>query len=152
MNKSSFFTRIILISLCFFHTTVYGLQLKTTGKKAVLNLTSFGAKGDRVFLNTNSIQTAIDQLASQGGGILFSKNVRIAGVIVKNSSCWVQTYDQCTNLIIDSIRVESDAYWNNDGIDISDCSYVRHLEGLTLNNVSITAREKDFRPAFFLMM
>ncbi|HZL08835.1 MAG TPA: glycoside hydrolase family 28 protein [Prolixibacteraceae bacterium] len=52
-------------------------------------------------------------------------DVRITGVTVKNSSCWVQTYDKCRNLIIDSIRVESDAYWNNDGIDISDCKNVR---------------------------
>jgi len=53
------------------------------------------------------------------------KNVRITGVTVKNASCWVQTYDLCDNLVIDSIRVESDAYWNNDGIDISDCRNVR---------------------------
>jgi hypothetical protein len=53
------------------------------------------------------------------------KNVKVSGVTVKNSSCWVQTYDLCRNLLIDSIRVESDAYWNNDGIDISDCKNVR---------------------------
>ena len=28
-------------------------------------------------------------------------------------------------LVIDSIRVVSDAYWNNDGIDIADCKKVR---------------------------
>lgn len=53
------------------------------------------------------------------------KNVRISGVTIKDASCWVQTYDLCENLVIDSIRVESDAYWNNDGIDISDCRNVR---------------------------
>ncbi len=57
--------------------------------------------------------------------IVKCKNVIITGVTIKNSSCWVQTYDQCTNLKIDNIRVESDAYWNNDGIDISDCRNVQ---------------------------
>lgn len=53
------------------------------------------------------------------------KNVRISGVTIKDASCWVQTYDLCQNLVLDSIRVISDAYWNNDGIDISDCRNVR---------------------------
>ena len=53
------------------------------------------------------------------------KNIMITGVTIKNAASWVQTYDQCENLIIDSIRVVSDAYWNNDGIDIVDCKNVR---------------------------
>ena len=53
------------------------------------------------------------------------KNTRITGITIRNSSCWVQTYDRCQNLQIDSIRVDSDAYWNNDGFDISDCRNVR---------------------------
>jgi len=53
------------------------------------------------------------------------KNVRISGVTIKDAACWVQTYDLCENLVLDSIRVISDAYWNNDGIDISDCRNVR---------------------------
>jgi len=52
------------------------------------------------------------------------KNARVVGVTIRNSSCWVQTYEMCQNLLIDSIRVESDAYWNNDGIDISDSKNV----------------------------
>jgi polygalacturonase len=48
------------------------------------------------------------------------KNVRVSGITVKNACGWVQTYRLCEDLIIDSIRVESDAYWNNDGIDIAD--------------------------------
>jgi hypothetical protein len=51
-------------------------------------------------------------------------NVTIAGVTVKNGASWVQTYDQCRNLRIDQVRVDSKAYWNNDGIDIVDCDSV----------------------------
>lgn len=50
---------------------------------------------------------------------------RISGITLKNASCWVQIYERCTDLQIDSLRVESDAYWNNDGIDIVDCRQVR---------------------------
>ncbi|MFK7809836.1 MAG: glycoside hydrolase family 28 protein [Saprospiraceae bacterium] len=53
------------------------------------------------------------------------KNIKITGVTVQNAASWVQTYDLCENLIIDNIRVLSDAYWNNDGIDIGDCRNVR---------------------------
>lgn len=52
------------------------------------------------------------------------------GVIVKNvtlkdASSWVQDYVNCRNLEFDSIRVESVAYWNNDGIDLVDCEKAR---------------------------
>ena len=53
------------------------------------------------------------------------KHISIQNVTLKNAACWVQTYDQCTDLLLDKVRVESDAYWNNDGIDIQDCRNVR---------------------------
>ena len=51
--------------------------------------------------------------------------IHIKGITIKNAASWVETYELCENLFIDSIRVESDAYWNNDGIDICDCRKVR---------------------------
>jgi polygalacturonase len=51
--------------------------------------------------------------------------VTIKGVLFKDAACWVQTYRECTNLIIDSVRVLSTAYYNNDGIDIDDCRNVK---------------------------
>ncbi len=51
--------------------------------------------------------------------------VNVSGITIKDAACWVQTYMNCSNLTIDSIRVESTAYWNNDGIDVVDCSNVR---------------------------
>src|SRR5215216_200782 len=47
-------------------------------------------------------------------------HVTIKGVLFKDAACWVQTYKECANLIIDSVRVKSTAYYNNDGIDIDD--------------------------------
>jgi len=53
------------------------------------------------------------------------KGVTIKGITLKDAGCWVQTYHECENVVIDSIRVESDHYWNNDGIGIWDCRKVR---------------------------
>ncbi len=50
--------------------------------------------------------------------------ILIKNVMLKNAACWVQSYIECNNLTIDSIRVESTTYWNNDGIDLIDCKNV----------------------------
>ena len=52
------------------------------------------------------------------------ENILVKGVTLRNSASWVQTYDQCKNLQLDSINVDSRAFWNNDGIDIVDCDSV----------------------------
>ena len=51
--------------------------------------------------------------------------VRVRDITLRNAACWVQTYDQCRDVVLERVRVESDAYWNNDGIDIQDCVNVR---------------------------
>jgi len=53
------------------------------------------------------------------------KEVKIKNIKLINSAGWVQNYSRCTDLEIDNIKVESTSYWNNDGIDISDCKNVR---------------------------
>lgn len=53
------------------------------------------------------------------------EQVHIYDITLRNAAMWVQTYEQCKDLLIDNIRVDSDAYWNNDGIDIVDCQDVR---------------------------
>lgn len=54
-------------------------------------------------------------------------NVTIKHVTVKNSADWVQTYDQCEDVLIDSITVDSKVFWDNDGIDIVDCKNFKLL-------------------------
>ncbi len=52
-------------------------------------------------------------------------NVRVSEITLKDAACWVQTYDQCSDVEIDGITVISRAFWNNDGFDIVDCKRVR---------------------------
>ena len=51
-------------------------------------------------------------------------DIKIEGITLKNPASWNQTYDQCKNLYVDSILVDSKNYWNNDGIDVVDCDNV----------------------------
>jgi polygalacturonase len=52
------------------------------------------------------------------------RNVKITGITLRDPASWNQTYDQCNNLLVDSIKVDSKSYWNNDGIDVVDCDSV----------------------------
>jgi len=52
-------------------------------------------------------------------------DVLVRGITLKHSASWTQTYDQCLNLTIDSIKVDNTVYWNEDGVDIVDCENVK---------------------------
>lgn len=49
------------------------------------------------------------------------KDVEIKYINIIDAADWVQVYDQCEEVLIDSITVKSTNFWNNDGIDIVDC-------------------------------
>ncbi|KAA3662955.1 MAG: glycoside hydrolase family 28 protein, partial [Calditrichaeota bacterium] len=66
-----------------------------------------------------------EKLRPQNIEFVRCSTIKISGITVKDAASWVQTYELCENLVIDSIVVDSDAYWNNDGMDISDCKNVR---------------------------
>lgn len=52
-------------------------------------------------------------------------NVIITGITAMNSASWVLNFEDCHQLKIDQVHIDSDVYWNNDGIDIGDCKNVR---------------------------
>lgn len=59
--------------------------------------------------------------------IFFEKcdKVSIKNITIKNGLCWIQDYRNCTNMVVDSIRVVSNTFLNNDGIDLVDCKNVK---------------------------
>lgn len=65
-------------------------------------------------------------------------NVNVIGVTLRDPASWNQTYDQCKNVYIDSIFVDSKSYWNNDGIDIVDC------DGVIIRNSFVDAADDIF--------
>ena len=52
------------------------------------------------------------------------RNIHIQGIMLKDPASWNQQYDQCTNLVVEDLLVDSKSYWNNDGVDIVDCDSV----------------------------
>ena len=51
-------------------------------------------------------------------------NVTVRGITLRNPASWNQQYDQCRHVVIEDQTVDSKSYWNNDGVDIVDCSDV----------------------------
>lgn len=51
-------------------------------------------------------------------------NILIKGITLQNPASWNQQYDQCRGLTIEDEKVYATAYWNNDGLDVVDCSDV----------------------------
>ncbi|NWJ50439.1 MAG: glycoside hydrolase family 28 [Bacteroidetes bacterium] len=55
----------------------------------------------------------------------YCDNIQIKEITLKDGLCWIQNYVNCSNVIIDNIKVISNSYWNNDGLDITDSENVR---------------------------
>ena len=64
--------------------------------------------------------------------------VTVKDIFLKDPGSWNQTYDQCHNVYVEGITVDSKSYWNNDGIDIVDC------EDVVIRNCYIDAADDVF--------
>jgi hypothetical protein len=51
--------------------------------------------------------------------------IQVKGITIQNGLVWIQDYRECRDIVIDSIKVISNTYWNNDGIDLVDCKNVK---------------------------
>lgn len=74
--------------------------------------------------------------------------VRLQNTTFKNSSCWGVTFELCNHVMIDGIQVINRAFWNNDGMDITDCRNV------TVINCNVNAADdgiclKSYYPGHF---
>ncbi len=56
--------------------------------------------------------------------VIDSHRVHIQGITLRDSPCWMQNYLNCEDLLIEGIRVENQANFNNDGCDIDGCRRV----------------------------
>ena len=63
------------------------------------------------------------------------ENVVLTDVTQIAPASWNLVIDQCKDVLIDRVHIESKAYWNNDGMDIVDC------EGVVIKNTYIDASD-----------
>lgn len=54
-----------------------------------------------------------------------SKEITVTGLHLKNSACWGLFFERCSDMVLDSLKVTNRAFWNNDGMDITDCKNVK---------------------------
>lgn len=66
--------------------------------------------------------------------IAFSQctNIRLTGIVLKNSAAWVLTFRNSDSIRVDSLNIESSVYWNNDGVDVVNCKEV-HISNCIVN-------------------
>lgn len=88
-----------------------------------------------------------------------SEKIRVKDITLFNSGSWVQTYQQCTDLIIDGITVDSREnkdveqknrehtarHRNTDGLDLVDCEKVR-ISNCMINSGDDAICLKSFSP------
>jgi hypothetical protein len=76
------------------------------------------------------------------------ENVNISGITVKNASCWVMTFELCKSVNIHNVKVNSRAFWNNDGLDITDCKNVK-ITNCNINTADDGICLKSYYPGYF---
>ena len=101
-------------------------EIDGQGREVALHLDSLFYAGqiDSLHYNFNQMRPKY-YLRPQLIEFVQCRNIEVRNLTLKNAACWVQTHHECDNIVIDSVTTISDAYWNNDGIDIQDCRNVR---------------------------
>jgi polygalacturonase len=72
-------------------------------------------------------------------------DVHIDSMTLKNSACWGLSFDLCSNMMLSNLTVVNRAYWNNDGIDVTDCRNVM-ITGCNVNAADDGICLKSYHP------
>ncbi|MBP1618775.1 MAG: glycoside hydrolase [Bacteroidetes bacterium] len=96
------------------------------GLALALNIDSLHNAGARIDPNYNVRRMRPNETARPKLFFLYGcENISVTGLHLTNSACWGITFDLCSDLSIDQVSMTNRAYWNNDGIDITDCRRVK---------------------------
>lgn len=75
------------------------------------------------------------------------KNVTITNLSCKNSACWGLSFELCNTLKLDRLDIYNRAYWNNDGMDISDSKNVQ-VTNCKINSADDGICLKSYYPGY----
>ncbi|MBR1388182.1 MAG: glycoside hydrolase family 28 protein [Prevotella sp.] len=95
------------------------------GLQLALNIDSLHHIGERIDPNYNQRRQRPGETARPKLFLMAEcKGIRVEGLHLRNSACWGLTFDLCQQITLDSLNILNRAYWNNDGIDLTDCQHV----------------------------
>ena len=95
------------------------------GLQLALNIDSLHHTGERVDANYNKRRQRPSETVRPKLLFLYGcKNVLVEGVKLRSSSNWGLSLHLCEQVKLRQLDIENRAYWNNDGIDLTDCKHV----------------------------
>ncbi|WP_420399227.1 glycoside hydrolase family 28 protein [Flagellimonas sp.] len=105
---------------------IYGQgKIDGQGRELALSIDSLHHTGERIDPKYNYRRMRPNETARPKLFRFSScKNVDILDLSLYNGSCWGLSFELCENLKLDNLKVVNRAYWNNDGMDITDCKNV----------------------------
>ncbi len=74
-----------------------------------------------------------------------TSGIRVEDVYLRNSSNWGVSLNECDHVEFNHVDLFNRAYWNNDGIDITDCSHVAII-GCNINSADDGICLKSYNP------
>lgn len=116
------------------------------GQVLALTIDSLHHTGERIDPNYNQRRQRPSELMRP---TLFNfvgcKDVHIEGVYLRNSAGWGLSFHQCRDIQLGHLDVYNRAYWNNDGIDLTDCQDVL-IENCNVNSADDGICLKSYNP------
>lgn len=95
------------------------------GLQLALNIDSLHHTGERIDPNYNQRRQRPSETARPKLFFLYGcKNVTVEGVKLRSSANWGLSLHLCQQVQMQHLDIENRAYWNNDGIDLTDCQHV----------------------------
>ncbi|MGV8963560.1 MAG: glycoside hydrolase family 28 protein [Candidatus Saccharimonadaceae bacterium] len=76
------------------------------------------------------------------------EDVKIMDLEIRSSACWGLSFELCNNLTIDNVKIINRAFWNNDGIDITDSRNVR-ITNCDVDSADDGICLKSYYPGYF---
>ena len=73
------------------------------------------------------------------------QGVRVEDVHLRNSAGWGLSFHQCRDMVLKNLDIYNRAYWNNDGIDLTDCKQVL-VERCKVNSADDGICLKSYNP------
>ena len=116
------------------------------GQTLALTIDSLYHTGELTDPNYNTRRQRPSELARPTLlNIVGCEDVHIEGVHLRNSAGWGLSFTRCSGVVLRHLDILNRAYWNNDGIDLTDCRDVT-VTGCRVNSADDGICLKSYDP------